>query len=199
MSGEYSFFALAQRLKYINRWALMSNTRSDNLSEHSLQVAMIAHALCLIGNTRYGRKLNAERAALLVMYHDMPEIITGDMPTPVKYYDDDIRNAYKTVEEKAAEKLLGTLPDDLKEAYGPIVMMEEDPYLLKLLKAADKLSALIKCIEERESGNREFVMAERSTAKALEETASECPEVRDFMDEFLPSYGRTLDELLKKR
>ena len=193
---ERHFFALLSRLKYIERWALMRSSAPENLAEHSLEVAMIAHALCLIGNVRYGRALNAERAALAGMYHDASEIITGDMPTPVKYFNPDIRAAYGEVERAAQERLLATLPADLRPSYEAIFCAEDDDYEHRLVKAADKISALIKCVDEEHAGNAEFATAAASTREALDEMARELPEVADFMAEFLPSYGRTLDELL---
>ena len=192
----HHFFALLSRLKYIERWALMRSAATENLAEHSLEVAMIAHALCVIGNVRYGRDLNAERAALVGMYHDASEIITGDMPTPVKYFNTEIRSAYAKVERAATERLLATLPDDLAPVYSEVLDTDGDAYLLRLVKAADKLSALIKCIDEEHAGNEEFKNAAMSTRESIAQMASEMPEVKDFVDEFLPSYGRTLDELL---
>ena len=199
--SESHFFATVSRMKYIERWALMRSSRPENLSEHSLEVAMIAHALCTIGNVRYNRNLNAERAALIGMYHDASEIITGDMPTPVKYFNADIRGAYKGVEHVANNRLLSQLPEDLKPAFSDILIRKKDEeddserLLRRMVKAADKLSAYIKCIEEERSGNQEFRTAKQSTEKMLHEMAEELPEVKDFMDEFLPSYGKTLDEL----
>lgn len=194
-----SFFATVSRMKYIERWALMRNSRPENLSEHSLEVAMIAHALCVIGNVRYGRKLDGEKAALVGLYHDCSEIITGDMPTPVKYANSGIRDAYKAVESEADQRLLDTLPEDLRPSFEEIFCAEvtdEDRYMRRLVKAADKLSALIKCIEEENSGNREFRTARETTEKSVQAMVSEMPEVRDFVQEFLPPYGETLDELL---
>lgn len=188
-------------MKYIDRWALMRNSREENLSEHSLEVAMIANVLCVIANVRYGRHLDAERAALIGMYHDTSEIITGDMPTPVKYYNDDIRDAYKQVEAVAESSLLAQLPADLQEYYERIYRAEnteEERYMRRLVKAADKISALIKCIEEENAGNGEFRTAKVSTQNAIDQMAAELPEVGDFVDQFLPSYGQTLDELQGK-
>ncbi|MDO4537732.1 MAG: 5'-deoxynucleotidase [Coriobacteriales bacterium] len=199
---EYHFFALMSRLKYIERWALMRNAHPENLAEHSLEVAMIAHVLCMLANVRHGHSLNAERAALLGMYHDASEIITGDMPTPVKYFDADIRASYAKVEHAAQDRLLATLPEDLQAAYagalceGDETMDEDERYLRRLVKAADKISALIKCVDEEHAGNAEFYTAAQSTRAAIDEMAAQMPEVADFMAEFLPSYGRTLDELL---
>ncbi|WP_408071140.1 5'-deoxynucleotidase [Butyrivibrio sp. JL13D10] len=194
----YNFFATISRMKYIERWALMRNSRPENLSEHSLEVAMIAHALCVIGNVRYNKNLNAEKAALIGLYHDSSEIITGDMPTPVKYYNEELKNAYKQVEAIADTQLLHKLPEDLRPAYEEIFKAqdgEDEKYMRKLVKAADKLSALIKCIEEKNAGNSEFRTAEQSTMKSLEKMKKEFPEVSDFMNDFLEPYGKTLDEL----
>ena len=197
MKADYHFFATVSRMKYIQRWALMRSSRPENLSEHALEVAMIAHALCTLGNVRYGRHLNGERAALMAIYHDASEIITGDMPTPVKYYSAEIRDAYKHVEQIADEQLLEQLPEDLREVYAPVLKMQDEE-LVPYVKAADKLSAYIKCIEEAQAGNAEFRSAAESTRKILEELAETTPEIRDFMTEFLPSYGSTLDELLTR-
>lgn len=199
----YSFFATVSRMKYIRRWALMRSTREENLSEHSLEVAMIAHALCVIGNVRYGKDLDSERAALIGLYHDAPEIITGDMPTPVKYGNAAIRDAYREVETEAEHLLLDRLPEDLRKVYEDILETnaeqdEKEVYLRRLVKAADKLSALIKCIEEEGSGNQEFRSARVTTEKALEVMAAELPEVAEFQRDFLPAYGKTLDELTEE-
>ena len=190
----YSFFAMLGRMKYINRWSLMRNSRVENISEHSHEVAMLSHALALIGNKRLGKSLNAERAALLGLYHDSTEILTGDMPTPVKYNDSAIRTAYKHLEDQAAQSLLVKLPADLREEYESFFYPEEkDEYLWQLVKAADKLSALIKCLEEGKVGNREFVQAEEATRLKLEEMA--LPELKIFMAEFLEPYRHSLDEM----
>lgn len=195
---KYTFFATISRMKYIERWALMRNSRPENLSEHAVEVAMIAHALCIIGNVRYGKHLDGEKAALIGIYHDSSEIITGDMPTPVKYYNENIRDAYKSIEHVAERALLERLPEDLKPAFEKIFNADENEdelYMRKLVKAADKLSALIKCIEEENSGNKEFHTAKITILNALDELKAKYPEVRDFMDEFISSYGNTLDEL----
>ncbi len=197
---NYNFFALISRMKYIERWALMRNTRAENLCEHSMEVAMIAHALCIIGNVRYGKNLDANKAALIGLYHDASEIITGDMPTPVKYFNTDIKSAYKEVEKVAEDKLLEKLPEDMRPAYEEIFSPsnnddENEIYIRKLVKAADKLSALIKCIGETNAGNTEFRTAKESTGKAIRTLYQELPEVLVFVNEFLASYGSTLDEL----
>ena len=188
------FYAFLSRMKYINRWALMRNTNEENLSQHSHEVAAVAYALCVIGNRRYGRNYNGERAALLGLYHDMPEIITGDLPTPVKYFNPEIKEAYKKVEAVASEKLLATLPDDLREDFEFLFNeKEDDKALWKIVKAADKISALIKCTEERKAGNVEFSKAESSTLESIK--AMNMPEADDFIRDFLPAYELTLDQL----
>ncbi len=196
---DKNFFALLSRMKYINRWSLMRNAREESLSEHSLEVAMIAHGLCTIANVRYGHHIDAQKAALIGIYHDASEIITGDMPTPVKYYNKEIQSAYKEIESHAEENLLQQLPKDLRGTYEEIFHTSDDAeevYMRRLVKAADKLSALIKCMEEEAGGNTEFISAKQTTEASLEKMQKECPEIRDFMKEFLGSYGNTLDELL---
>lgn len=194
----YNFFAAISRMKYIERWSLMRNSRPENLSEHGMEVAMIAHALCTIANVRFGRNLDTGKAALIGIYHDASEIITGDMPTPVKYYSEDIKSAYKKVERVAEDRLLEKLPEDLKPAYQEIFNgdnTDDDIYMRRLVKAADKISALIKCIEEEKSGNGEFAKAKESIEQIVTDMGQELPEVKVFTEEFLPPYGRTLDEL----
>ena len=196
---ESHFCATLSRMKYIERWALMRNAREETLSEHSLDVAVIAHALCVLANRRHGHHVDAERAALVGLYHDASEIITGDMPTPVKYGDEQILNAYKDVEIRAEQRLLDLLPEDLREDYEDLFFGGDDAeeiYMRKLVKAADKLSALIKCMEEEEAGNREFRTAKESIWAAVQRMAADYPEVADFVDVFLSSYGKTLDQLL---
>lgn len=191
---KYSFFAMLARMKYIERWALMRNSVKENISEHSLEVAMIAHALALLGNKRFQKNYQPEHVAMLGVYHDCTEIITGDMPTPVKYENSDIQSAYKQIEKAAAFRLLNMLPEDLREAYEPyFIETPEDKSAHLLVKAADKISALIKCVEEKKAGNREFCSAEASIRKSI--AALHCPEADLFMEEFFPLYQLTLDEL----
>ncbi len=189
----YSFFAMMSRIKYINRWGLMNNTRNETLSEHSLEVAIIAHALGVINNKRLGGEISPERLAVLAIFHDASEIITGDLPTPIKYNNEKIKDAYKEIEEQAQLRLLKMLPDDIAGEYKPILCPDEsEAELWKYIKAADKISALIKCTEELIMGNREFTKAHQSTLNAINQI--ELPEVKIFMDELFPAYTLTLDE-----
>ena len=193
---ENGFFAMVSRMKYINRWALMRNEHSENLMEHSFEVAVIAHALTVIANKRFGKNLDADRSALLGIYHDTPETLTGDLPTPIKYYSDEVRSAFRTVENVACKSLVDMLPEDLREEYEAMfIPREEDAELWRYVKAADKISALIKCMEEKKAGNSEFVLAGESTAEAIRKL--NLPEAEVFVKEFLPAYELTLDELKK--
>lgn len=190
----YSFFAMMARMKYIERWALMRNANKENISEHSLEVAMLAHGLAIIAKEECSKDIDPNEVALMGVYHDANEIITGDMPTPVKYYDSDIQEAYKRVENVASHTMVNKLPDYMKDYYKPLFFKREGKeYEWKLVKAADKLSALIKCREELRSGNQEFKMAEESTKKFLQNMKMK--EVDIFMKDFLPAYELTLDEL----
>ena len=186
------FFAYISRMRFIQRWALMRNTAPENVQEHSHQVAVLAHALALIRNEKFGGQVDPGLVAAAALYHDASEILTGDMPTPIKYDNPAIRTAYKDVEAVAEGKLLRMLPPELQGAYAP-VLTAVDPEVERLVKAADKLSAHIKCLEELKAGNAEFREAAAQTRKALE--AFDLPEVRYFMDTFLPSFSLTLDEL----
>ncbi len=189
-----AFFAMVSRMKYINRWALMRNEHSENLMEHSFEVSAIAHALAVIGCKRFGKDIDCDRVALLGLYHDTPETLTGDMPTPVKYYSEEVRKAYATVETEACRSLIAMLPEDLKSEYEPLFFHEEsDSELWKYVKAADKISALIKCIEEKKAGNSEFDSAAESVAASVDALGLE--EAKVFVSEFLPAYDLTLDRL----
>ena len=188
------FFAMISRMKYINRWALMRNTHTENISEHSLDVATVAHALAVIHNTRFAGSINADRVAVLGMYHDTPEIITGDMPTPVKYYSKQIHEAYNQVEDDACNALIDMLPDDLKQTYKPFFIKQaEDEQLWKFVKAADKICAYTKCLDEIKAGNHDFDKAAKTNRNALDKI--DMPEVKSFLDDFLGSYSLTLDEM----
>ena len=199
MSSHNSFFALLSRMKYISRWALMRNATNESLSEHTLETAILAHALVTLHNARFleaGQPpLPAERAATLALLHDVPEVLTGDLPTPVKYYSGHLRAAYKQVEASASATLLSLLPEDLRTQYAPLLRPEEaEAHLWAYVKAADKLSALIKCMEERKAGNCEFTRAEASLAKVLGDL--HMPALDCFMEEFLPAYEQPLDGMI---
>lgn len=190
----FPFYAMLSRMKYINRWGLMRNTTPENISEHSLDTAFLAHALATLRNVRFGGSVDPYQAAVLAMFHDVTEIITGDLPTPVKYHSPQIRSAYREVEDMAKQRILSLLPPDLQTAYQPLIAPDDDadPELLVLVKAADKLSALIKCVEERAMGNQEFSTAEDGIRQAL--AGLHLPEVDCFLKEFLPAFSLTLDE-----
>ena len=186
------FFAYISRMRFIQRWALMRNTAPENVQEHSHQAAVLAHALAVIRNERFGGHLDPGAVAAAALYHDASEILTGDMPTPIKYHDPAIRAAYKDVEAVASRKLLDLLPPELQNAYRPI-LLEEDGEIRRVVKAADKLSAYIKCVEELKAGNNEFREAAAQTRRALE--SYDMPEVRYFLETFMDSFSLTLDEL----
>ena len=188
------FFALMFRMKYINRWGLMRLVNSENLSEHSLECAMLAHGLAVIGNTYFGKDYDADHIALAAMYHDAAEIITGDMPTPVKYYDELTREAYKAVETAAIDHFLDYLPAELRAPYEKALCCTESEY--KIIKAADKLCAYIKCLSELELGNREFARASESTYAARKDYG--CEELDYFLEHCISSFGKSLDELKSK-
>lgn len=186
------FFAYINRMRFIQRWALMRNSYSENIQEHSHQVAVLAHALAIIRNRQFGGQVDAGAVAAAALYHDAPEILTGDMPTPIKYYNPEIRDAYKKVERVAEKKLLAMLPPELQPDFDQL-LHPVDEEIETLVKAADKLAAHIKCLEELKAGNDEFGRAAQQTAAALEEMA--LPEVAYFTEHFLPSFRLTLDEL----
>lgn len=184
--NHHAFFAMLSRMKYISRWGLMRNARSENLCEHTLDVAYIAHALALLSG------IPPEKAVLHALYHDCTEIITGDMPTPVKYKSPALRESYRQIEDEAAQRLLNTLPPSLTDAYRPY-FSTPDPETARIVKAADKLSALIKCIEELRMGNNDFQTAHDAQLQALH--AMDLPAVEIFLRDFLPAYELNLDEM----
>ena len=186
------FFAYLSRMRFIQRWALMRNTAPENVQEHSHQVAVLAHALAVIRNGKFGGQVDPGAVAVAALYHDASEILTGDMPTPIKYDNPAIQGAYRDVEKMAEKKLLGMLPQELREVYAPILTVPDEE-TRRLVKAADKLSALIKCLEELKAGNLEFRQAAEQTRRALE--SYDLPEVRYFIDTFLESFSLSLDEL----
>ena len=194
MNENSNFFAILSRMKYIDRWNLMRNARSESLADHTLDVIFITHALVVIANTFYGAELDEGRAVLLAAFHDAPEILTGDLPTPVKYFDPDIKQAYDHVEDAAKKKMIAQLPDEMQDRYQSILDASgaADAVLHRYVKAADKISALIKCIEEEQSGNQDFAQAKIATENKIREF--QMPEVDLFMKHFLPGYYLTLDD-----
>lgn len=188
------FFAFLNRMKYISRWGLMRNTETENIQEHSLQVAILAHALALIKNRLFGGTLQPERACLYGIFHDANEIITGDLPTPIKYFNPKINENYHEIEDISKEKLVSMLPETFRQEYRELLFFEtRDPVYYPIVKAADKLAAHIKCVEEVKAGNREFEKAQKTTLQSLQEM--NLPELRYFMEHYLPSYQLSLDEL----
>ena len=188
----HHFFAYMARLRHIRRWGLMRSALPENDAEHSLQVAMIAHGLAVLARDRYGRPVEPEHVLALAVYHDATEVITGDMPTPVKYHSDTLRGAYKALEDMAAARLTAMLPEGMQPAFAPYLRPEEDD-AWQLVKAADRISAYVKCVEEQRAGNHEFDAAGENIRASLE--AMKLPEVQDFLAEFVPSFSLTLDEL----
>ena len=189
---SFPFFAYLSRLRLIHRWSLMRNTVPENDAEHSLQVAMIAHAIAIIARDRYGKDVDPEHVLSLAVYHDATEVMTGDLPTPVKYHSDELRGAYHRLEELSADRLLALLPEDLQPAFTQY-MKQASGYEHTLVKAADRISACIKCMEEQRAGNREFDYAAENIRDSI--AAIDLPEVKDFLTDFLPAFDMTLDEL----
>jgi 5'-deoxynucleotidase len=187
-------FAYFSRMKFINRWGLMHNTYPENVEQHSLRVAQIAHALALIRNRLFAGSVNPERVAVLALYHDAGEVLTGDLPSPIKYFNPEIKNAYQEIETSATERLLAMVPDELADDYRAVLLPEAcDGAQREIVKAADKLAAYIKCLEETAAGNREFSKAEEALRKMV--AGIDLPEVRYFLDTFVESCRLTLDEL----
>lgn len=189
---SYSFFALVSRMKYIDRWSLMRNTDTENIQEHSHMVAVLAHCLAVIENRYYGGQVDVGQVAVAALYHDATEIITGDLPTPIKYYNAQLRSAYQDVEHMAEKKLLAMLPEELRPDYEDL-LISTDEDIRRLVKAADKLSAYLKCVEEVKAGNAEFRKAKEQTWEALQK--QRFPALDYFIEYFLPSFELTLDEL----
>ena len=189
----HHFFAMLARMKYINRWGLMRNTSAENIQEHSLQVAMIAHALAIIHNKVFGGNVDADKIAVIGIFHDANEILTGDLPTPIKYYNPEIKKAYKDVETVSKTKLLSMLPEEMQEVYQGLLFAEEAGEAYRFVKAADKLAAYIKCLEEKKAGNTEFVVAEKATRNAVDEMRM--PEADYFLEHFIEGFLLSLDEL----
>lgn len=190
---QFDFFAFLSRMRYISRWGLMRSTVPENIQEHSLDVAVIAHALAMIRNTYYGGTLDPSRAAMYGIFHDASEIFTGDMPTPVKHFNPNFKRSFHQLEERARRKLLAMLPPELAAEYEPLFFFDDQEEYVRLVKAADRIAALTKCIEEGKSGNREFRRAEAEHFEQL--SASTLPEVIYFLEKLLPGYRLSLDEL----
>ena len=190
---RYDFYAYMDRMKYIKRWQLMRSEREENIMEHSQSVAMLTHALAIIKNRLFGGNVDVEKAVLYAMYHETSEVITGDLPTPIKYYNRSIRGAYKELEHSATLKMLQMLPTELKEELTPFVLADEDSEEYKTVKIADRFSAYIKCLEELRSGNGEFAKAKKSIEEDL--LSKNLPEVEYFFQHFIPSFTLSLDEL----
>ena len=190
---DNNFFALISRMRYIERWSLMRNSIHENVQEHSHMVAVLAHALGVIRRDIFGVPCDPDACAAVALYHEASEILTGDLPTPIKYHDDEIMSAYRRVENLASAKLLCMLPEELRGAFEPILTGETERENHDIVKAADKLSAYIKCIEERKAGNNEFINAERQTLAALH--AYNMPELEYFIENFIPAFEKTLDDL----
>ncbi len=187
------FFAYLSKMKYINRWGLMRNTEPENIQEHSFEVALIAHALAVIKNTFYQGNVNPDRTAVFALYHEIGEVIVGDLPAPIKYYNDAIHQAFSDIEDMAREKLFGMLPEELQLNYRPLIFPNVEAAESELVKAADKICAYLKCLQELKHGNRDFLKAEKTLKKRIEEI--QLPEVKYFIAKFLPSYNLTIDEI----
>ncbi len=190
---DYDFFAYLARMKYIKRWALMRSNTEENIMEHSLQVAEIAHAIGLIKNEIYGGKVDLYKVLCFSVYHEASEVITGDLPTPIKYFNSQINSAYKDLENLASERLISKLPDELKPFYRDFILCDKDSDEYKIMKAADRIAAYVKCVDEVKSGNSEFAAAKESIGKDIRSIDDQA--VRYFIEKILPSFEKTLDEL----
>ena len=190
---QHHFYAYMARMKLIKRWGLRHNTREENDQEHSLQVAMIAHALAVYKNRRYGGNVDVEKVLLYALYHEAAEVITGDLASPIKYFNPGIRDAYKAIERMASEKLLDYLPEDFQEDFRELLFPDEESYEWRIVKAADRISAYVKCLEEYGFGNREFLTAQENVRASVSQM--NMPEAEDFMREFAPSFMLPLDAL----
>ena len=190
---RYDFYAYMDRMKYIKRWQLMRSTRNENIMEHSQSVSVLAHALVTIHNEVFGGNADVLKTVLYAIYHETSEVMTGDLPTPIKYYNRSIQGAYKELEKSACEKIVGALPEEMKRGIEPYVMADEDCLESRFVKAADRLAAYIKCLEELRSGNKEFAKAKKSIEEDLH--SRKIPSVEYFFKNFIPSFKLNLDEL----
>lgn len=193
MDSPSHFFAYMARMKFIQRWGVMRNTQSENIQEHSLQAAILAHALAVIARDQFGRDVDPERVMALAVFHDASEVITGDLPSPIKHHDPELSSTYGRIEEAARERLTAMLPDDMRDVYRPLLLCKDRPQHVQLVKAADKLCSYLKCLEELKGGNEEFTHARDAIEGEIE--AIDLPEVAWFMERFVPSFSLTLDEL----
>ena len=193
MDSPCHFFAYMARMKFIKRWGVMRNTQNENIQEHSLQAAILAHALAVIARDQFGRDVDPERVMALAVFHDASEIITGDLPSPIKHHDPELSSAYGRIEEAARERLVAMLPDSMGDVYRPLLLGQDRPEHLQLVKAADKLCSYLKCLEELKGGNEEFTHARATIEREID--AIDLPEVAWFMERFVPSFSLTLDEL----
>lgn len=192
---QYTFYALISRMKLVERWGLMRSIHRENLMEHTCEVAMLGQALAIIANEKFNKKINVDYVATLALYHDMAEVVSGDLPTPVKYYNKDIMESYKAIENNIIEQMLEKVPDFTKETYTSYLKPDENSEEFQIMKIADKLSAYVKCVEEMAGGNKEFELAKENLEKILVAYWEKYPELKFFMQKCLPSYGKQLDLL----
>ncbi len=193
MKEEFDFYAYLMRMKYIKRWALMRSTSEENIMEHSWEVAVIAHALAIIKNEKFGGKVDEYKTLCLAVYHETSEVVTGDLPTPIKYFNREINSAYKSLEKDANERLIAKLPEELQNRYREFILDDPSSEEHKLMKYADRICAYIKCLEELKVGNKEFLKAKESIGKELSDADDEA--VKYFIKNVLPTFSKTLDEL----
>lgn len=193
MKEEFDFYAYLMRMKYIKRWALMRSTSEENIMEHSWEVAVIAHALAIIKNEKFGGKVDEYKTLCLAVYHETSEVVTGDLPTPIKYFNREINSAYKSLEKDANERLIAKLPEKLQNRYREFILDDPGSEEHKLMKYADRICAYIKCLEELKVGNKEFLKAKESIGKELSNADDEA--VKYFIKNVLPTFSKTLDEL----
>lgn len=193
MKEEFDFYAYLMRMKYIKRWALMRSTSEENIMEHSWEVAVIAHALAIIKNEKFGGSVDEYKTLCLAVYHETSEVVTGDLPTPIKYFNREINSAYKSLEKDANERLIAKLPEELQNRYREFILDDSGSEEHKLMKYADRICAYIKCLEELKVGNKEFLKAKESIGKELSDADDEA--VKYFIKNVLPTFSKTLDEL----
>lgn len=193
MKEEFDFYAYLMRMKYIKRWALMRSTSEENIMEHSWEVAVIAHALAIIKNEKFGGSVDEYKTLCLAVYHETSEVVTGDLPTPIKYFNREINSAYKSLEKDANERLIAKLPEELQNRYREFILDAPSSEEHKLMKYADRICAYIKCLEELKVGNKEFLKAKESIGKELSNADDEA--VKYFIKNVLPTFSKTLDEL----